>query len=101
MKTALIAIALALVACDAVVVDLGRGQSDAAPDATRPDGNTCVCRVSSCRDAGDCTAVGGACGPDQFCVAPGGPCTTDDVCRALDPNAICTAAADSTLACGQ
>jgi len=103
VKSALLALVVALTtlaACDAVVVDLGRAQPDAAPDATPDAANPCRCRIMSCRDAGDCTAIGGACGGDQWCVgALEPPCTMDSECRLLDPNAVCTAASDSTLAC--
>lgn len=101
MKAALLAIIVALVACDAVVVDLGRAQPDAAPDA-RPDAaNPCRCRIMGCRDAGDCAAITTeqTCGGDMWCVGDLGPCTMDSECRLLDPSAVCTAASDSTAAC--
>jgi hypothetical protein len=105
VKTAILAAllaCLACVACDAVVVDLGRAGADAAPDAsTTPDATPCRCRIMDCRDAGDCTDIGGACGTDFYCVGDLGACTPDAQCQAIHPgNSFCAASGTSVLACG-
>jgi hypothetical protein len=104
VKTAFVAAlvaCLACFACDAVVVDLGRAGADAAPDAsTTPDATPCRCRIMDCRDAGDCTQIGGPCGTDFYCVGDFGACTTDAQCQATVPNSFCAASPTSVLACG-
>jgi hypothetical protein len=104
VKAALIAAlaaVLACAACDAVVVDLGRAGADAAPDAsTGDDASPCRCRITPCRDAGDCTQIGGACGTDFYCVGDFGACTTDAQCQATVADSFCAAGPTSVLACG-
>jgi hypothetical protein len=88
----------ALLGCKTKVVELGI--PDARVDAAKADApSTCRCRITPCRVAGDCAAIGGACGADLFCVGDFGTCTNDSDCQATVSSSVCTQGTTSTTAC--
>ncbi len=90
-------IALAFTGCKTRIVELGK--ADAAIDATPIDASTCRCRITPCRVASDCTAIGGACGPDLYCVGDFGPCSLDTQCQTTAAMSVCTQSTTSTAGC--
>ena len=91
------AMLLALGACEATIVDLGREPGHDA--STTKDASTCTCRITMCRVAGDCSLIGGACGPDFYCVGDFGSCSTATQCQATVTSSACTVSATSTTPC--
>jgi hypothetical protein len=92
-------LALALAACDAEIIDLGRNATDASVDAP-VDAAACRCRIAPCRASSECAIIGGACGADFYCVGDFGPCSTDSDCRATVTDSVCTRGPTSVERCG-